>query len=144
SPPYPLPQAGEGTSIYPPPLAGEGREGARVSRQGSFGVPLSSNVLIRFRARRLCPRLRSARIALSRAVPGGGARHPGEFGLANGPSGSPIDNDRLGFHTGLRIHDGHARPFRGKMPVAEGEQGDQDRAEVASTLGRPVFVPRRM
>jgi spore germination cell wall hydrolase CwlJ-like protein len=27
-PPYPRPQAGEGISIYPPPFAGEGREGA--------------------------------------------------------------------------------------------------------------------
>src|SRR5262250_2371756 len=91
-----------------------------------------------------CRSLRSARVALSRALSGGRARHPCEFGFANWPSSDAIDHDRLGQRAGLRIHDGHAPPFRGKMAVAKGEQCDEDRAEVTPTLRRPVFIPRRV
>src|SRR5215471_13264064 len=52
-PPCPPPQAGEGKSSYPPPLAEEGRVGAFGAARARFAPPLGQSGLLRRQSRAL-------------------------------------------------------------------------------------------
>jgi len=110
--------------------------------EAHLGLPFE-NVLICFRPRKAVPRLRSARIALSRALSGGRARPHATFGLANWPSGGAIDNDSACLDAGLAIDDGHARPFRGKCRLPNASKAIRTDGNHVHA-GSPVFIPRRM
>jgi len=59
-------------------------------------------------------------------------------------AGGAVDQHRFDWRAGAPVGEPHRGTFRGEVPVAPGEQGEQHRAEVPAALGQHVFVARRM
>mgnify|MGYP000150230607 CR=1 FL=1 len=74
------------------------------------------------------------------AVRGGRPRRQFEIRRDDGTSGQTVGQDRLGARAGDGIDDDDALALGREMAVAPGEEGDENRAEVAAALGQQIFV----